>query len=172
MLKLIFKNITLTIFLAVSLIMVSHILGYNTVRHDIGEILRNGIIFILWSGIFATIVQSRLIQPNEHSFVRGFSTGAAFSACFSIIFSIAMAAYQTMINPTFFSTYRAHKLAQLERAGIKDQALLIQMRKFDLLFNGEILSYILLFLLMMMGAFLISAIAAFLYRNPLPNDRK
>lgn len=160
------RNYAFAFFLTLVSVLVNHLLGFNTERHDIGEYARKGVTAIFWCSIFLTVVQVRAITGKEHSFMHAFRTGSLYSVLYAASFSIFMVFYQHGVNPRFYPTYREFFEARLKAAQIAPDLMAIKMRQFDMTFNGDFPTYVLLFLYMAMGGVILSAIAGALFRNP------
>lgn len=163
------RNYVLAFLLTTVAIFINHILGFNTHRHDIGEYSRHAVTVIFWCAIFLTIVQIRAISGRDHDFLNGFRHGCLFSVLYAASFSLLMAFYQHVINPQFYPSYREFFAVRLKAAGISAELVAIKLRQFDMNFNGDFPSYVLLFLYMGMGGVIMSAIAAILFRKPVPS---
>ena len=57
--KILFRNVGYALLLTFASVMINHFLGFNTGRHDIGDITRNAVTIVFWCSIFLTIVQVR-----------------------------------------------------------------------------------------------------------------
>ncbi|MBS0617082.1 MAG: DUF4199 family protein [Spirochaetes bacterium] len=164
--RIIFRNLGVTLLLAIASVFVNHALGYNTLRHDIGEHSRNAVIAIFWCAIFLTIVQARAVSGSEHNFMAAFRNGSIFSALFAAAFAVFMAFYQHVVNPQFHATYRKFFEAKLAAAKIATDIATIKLRQFDMTYDGQFPTYILFFLTTAMGGMIMAAIAAALFRKP------
>jgi hypothetical protein len=164
--KILFRNLGIALVLTVISVFVNHALGFNTKRHDIGDITRNAVTILFWCSIFLTIVQMRAIAGEDHNFLSAFRNGFLYSVFYSGAFAIFIAFYQHVINPQFYPSYRLYFEKKLIEAKIAPDLLAAKMRQFEMSFNGEFPTYMLLFLFMGMGGVILSAIAAALYRKP------
>jgi hypothetical protein len=164
--RVMFRNLGITLVLAMISVAANHLLGYNTVRHDIGDITRNAVTIFFWCSIFLTIVQMRARAGAEHNFLIAFRNGFLYSIFFSAGFALFIAFYQHVVNPQFYPTYRAYFEKRLVEAQIAPELMAAKLRQFDMSFNGEFPAYMLLFLFMGMGGVILAAIAAALYRRP------
>jgi Protein of unknown function (DUF4199) len=164
--RVMFRNLGIALVLTIISVFVNHALGYNTARHDIGDITRNVVTILFWCSIFLTIVQMRARAGAEHNFLIAFRNGFLYSVFYSGAFAAFIAFYQHVINPQFYPTYRLYFEKRLVEAKIAPELLAAKMRQFDMSFNGEFPTYMLLFLFMGMGGVILSVIAAGLYRNP------
>ncbi|MBN8222007.1 MAG: DUF4199 domain-containing protein [Spirochaetes bacterium] len=164
--KVFFRNLGIGVFLAAGTVLINHALGFNTSRHDIGEISRNAVIVVLWCAIFVTIVQMRALAGDEHNFLSAFRNGFLYSVFFSGAYALFMAFYQHFIHPQFYATYRAYFAGKPAVAKLAPEVLAATMRQFDMNYKGDFPTYILLFLATGMGGVILSAIAAALYRKP------
>lgn len=164
------RNYAIAILLTLASVFINHLLGFNTERHDIGEYARNGVTAIFWCSIFLTVVQVRAVTGQEHSFMHAFRNGSLYSVLYSASFSVFMIFYQHVVNPRFYPTYREFFEARLKAAQIAPDLVAIKMRQFDMSFNGDFPTYVLLFLYMAMGGVVMSAIAGALFRNPAKRD--
>jgi hypothetical protein len=160
------RNYAIAIGLAITSMLVNHWLGFNTLRHDIGEYARHAVTVIFWCSIFLTVVQVRAVTGEEHSFLHAFRNGCLYSVLYAASFSLFMVFYQHVINPRFYPTYREFFEARLKAAQIAPDLMAIKLRQFDMNFNGDFPTYVLLFLYMAMGGVILSAIAGALFRNP------
>lgn len=160
------RNYAWSFLLTTIAIFINHILGFNTHRHEIGEYSRHAVTVIFWCTIFLTIVQIRAQNRLEHNFMNGFRYGCLFSVLYSASFSLFMLLYQKAINPQFYTTYREFFAARLKTAGINPELAELKLHQFDITFNGDFPSYVLLFLYMGMGGVIMSAIASAIFRNP------
>lgn len=160
------RNYAIAILLTLASVLINHVLGFNTERHDIGEYARNGVTAIFWCSIFLTVVQVRAVTGKEHSFMHAFRNGSLYSVLYAASFSVFMVFYQHVVNPRFYPTYREFFEARLKAAQIAPDLMAIKMRQFDMNFNGDFPTYVLLFLYMAMGGVIMSAIAGALFRNP------
>lgn len=161
-----FRNLGMGVLLAIGAFFVNHWLGFNTTRHDIGEISRNAVTVILWCAIFVTIAQMRATAGAEHNFISAFRNGFLYSVFFSGIYALFMALYQHVINPQFYVTYRTYFESKPAVAKLAPEVLAATMRQFDMNYKGDFPTYMLLFLATGMGGVILSAIAAAIYRNP------
>lgn len=163
------RNLVIAFLLTVVSVLVNHLLGFNTARHDIGDLTRNAVTVIFWCSIFLTVVQIRATAGTEHSFMHAFRNGSLYSVFYSAVFAVFMVFYQHVVNPQFYPTYRAYFEGKLTAAKLAPDLIAVRMRQFDMNFNGEFPSYVLLFLFMAMGGVILSAIAGAIFRNPVKN---
>lgn len=164
--RILVRNLGYALLLTWLSVAVNHLLGFNTVRHDIGDITRNAVTIVFWCSIFLTIVQIRAVSGEEHNFLNAFRSGTLYSLFYSAAFSISMAFYQHVINPQFYPTYRAYFESRLVAAKLAPDLIAAKLRQFDMRFNGDFPTYMLLFLFMGMGGVILAAIAAAIYRRP------
>lgn len=167
--KILFRNLGIALTLTFLSVLVNHALGFNTTRHDIGDITRNAVTILFWCSIFLTIVQIRAASGDEHNFLNAFRNGFFYSVFYSAAFSLFIAFYQRVINPQFYPTYRAYFEKRLVEAKVSPELLAAKLRQFDMSFNGDFPTYVLLFLFMAMGGVILSALAAAIYRKPKAN---
>lgn len=160
------RNYGIAFVLTVASVFVNHLLGFNTERHETGEYARNAVTAIFWCSIFLTVVQIRAASGNEHSFMDAFRNGSLYSVLYSASFSLFMVFYQKVVNPRFYPTYREFFEARLKAAQIAPDLMAVKMRQFDMTFNGDFPTYVLLFLYMAMGGVIMAAIAGAIFRNP------
>jgi len=164
--RIFFRNLAIALTLSIASVFINHALGFNTGRHDIGDVTRNAVTVLFWCSIFLTIVQMRPLAGAEHDFFMAFRNGFFYSVFYSAIFSAFIAFYQHVINPQFYPTYRAHFEKKLAEAKLAPELLAAKLRQFDMSFNGELPSFVLLFLFMGMGGAIMAAIAGALFRKP------
>lgn len=167
--RILFRNLGYALVLTIISVFVNHALGFNTERHDIGDYSRNAVTVIFWCSIFLTIVQIRAISGTEHNFLTAFRYGFFYSVFFSAAFALFMVFYQRVINPQFYPTYRQFFESRLVSAKLAPELIASRLRQFDMSFNGDFPTYVLLFLYMAMGGAILSAIAAAIFRNPVKN---
>lgn len=164
--RILFRNLGYALLLTFASVFINHLLGFNTERHDLGDTARNSVTIVFWCSIFLTIVQMRPYHGSEHNFFMAFKGACIYVVLYSGAFAIFVAIYQHFINPQFYPTYRIYFEKRLVEAKIPAKLLAVKMRQFDMNFNGDFPSYLLLFLYMAMGGVILSAIGAALYRNP------
>ncbi|AFM11285.1 DUF4199 domain-containing protein [Turneriella parva] len=167
--KILFRNLGYALLLTIISVFVNHALGFNTERHDIGDYSRHTVTVIFWCSIFLTIVQIRAVSGDDHNFLTAFRLGFFYSAFYSAAFALFMIFYQRVINPQFYPTYRKFFEDRLVTAKLSPDLIASRMRQFDMSFNGDFPTYVLLFLYMAMGGAILSAIAAAIFRNPVKN---
>lgn len=160
------RNLGYALLLTIASVFINHALGFNTERHDIGDITRNAVTVIFWCSIFLTVVQVRAISGEDHNFLNAFRTGTLYSVFYAGAFSLFMVFYQHVINPQFYPTYRKYFETRLVAAKLSPELMASRLRQFDMNFNGDFPSYMLLFLFMGMGGIILSAIAAAIFRKP------
>lgn len=161
-----FRNLAVALVLTIISVFVNHVSGFNTLRHDIGDITRNAVTIVFWCSIFLTIVQMRARAGKDHDFMIAFRNGCFYSVLYSGLFSAFILFYQHVVNPQFYPTYRVYFQERLVAAKLAPDVIAAKMRQFDMSFNGEFPTYMLLFLFMGMGGVILSAIGAALYRKP------
>lgn len=164
--NIIFRNATVAFLLTVAMVLINHLLGWNSVNHSTGEFARHGVTAVFWCAVFLTVVQTRAAAGVDHSFINGFRNGSLFSVSYSALFALFMAFYQHVVNPDFYPTYRRFFENRLKTANLGSELIAIKLRQFDMNYNGEFPSYVLLFLYMAMGGVIMAAIAAVMFRNP------
>jgi|JI8StandDraft_1071087.scaffolds.fasta_scaffold34519_2 hypothetical protein len=164
--RILFRNLGYALVLTIISVFVNHALGFNTERHDIGDYSRNAVTVIFWCSIFLTIVQIRAISGDDYNFLIAFRLGFFYSAFYSAAFASFMIFYQRVVNPQFYPTYRKFFEERLIGAKLSPEMIASRMRQFDMSFNGDFPTYVLLFLYMAMGGAILSAIAAAIFRNP------
>lgn len=163
--KIIFRNIGYALLLTFASVLINHFLGFNTERHDIGDITRNAVTIVFWCSIFLTIVQVRAVAGADYNFLHAFRSGTIYSVMYSAAFALFMVLYQKVINQQFYPTYRKYFENKLLAVKLAPDLVASRMRQFDMSFNGDFPTYMLLFLYMAMGGVILSAIAAALYRK-------
>ena len=144
--KILFRNVGYALLLTLVSVMINHFLGLNTTRHDIGDITRNAVTIVFWCSIFLTIVQVRAAAGAEHNFLNAFRSGTMYSVLYSGGFALFMVLYQKVINPQFYPTYRQYFENKLLAAKLAPELIASRMRQFDMSYNGDFPTYILLFL--------------------------
>ena len=152
--------------LAVTLvwIIIEHLAGWNTTRHDIGQYTRMLPMIFFWVLIFVGINQSRG-QRRDYTFNEGFRDGLMMSLLYCAGFTIMILIYQKFFNPEFFDTLKAYTLEQLKAKNESPEKIEQTMKSMEMSFNGSALSFFLLFVFSFGWSLIVSAIAAVVYRT-------
>ena len=143
---------------------VEHVAGWNTTRHDIGEYTRMIPMALFWVMIFVTVNQSRGGR-SPYTFSEGLRDGLMMSLLYCAGFTVLIFLYQTFLNPEFFETFKAYKLSQLEAAHATQAEIDSMSKNMEMSFNGSVASYLLLFVFSFGWGFILSAVAALVYRK-------
>ncbi|MBX7109361.1 MAG: DUF4199 domain-containing protein [Chitinophagales bacterium] len=163
--RIVLKYLIMAIGFAVVWILIEHVLGFNTARHEIGQYTRNATMIFFWVTIFLALRETKKNQGHQLSFMHGFMLGAMYSILFSLAFVIVILLYVKLINPAFYATYREFTLNQLIASHATPKAIKEAMHEVDMSYNGSMQSYVLLFLFSTLFGVFISLIAAFVYRT-------
>jgi len=145
-------------------IIIEHLAGWNSTRHDIGQYTRMLPMILFWVLIFVAINQSRG-QRTTYSFNEGLRDGLLMSLVYCAGFTIMIALYQKFINPEFFETLKAYTLEQLKAQNASEEVINEQLKTMEMSFNGSAISFFLLFVFSFGWGLILSAIAARVYRK-------
>ena len=152
--------------LSVSLvwILIEHVAGWNTTRHDIGQYTRMLPMVLFWVLIFVAVNQSRG-QRTAYSFSEGLRDGLVMSLIYCAGFTLVILGYQKFINPEFYETLKSYMVAQLNASNLSEEEMKKALDNMELSFSGSAASYFLLFLYSFGWGLILSAIAARVYRK-------
>ncbi|MCX6292241.1 MAG: DUF4199 domain-containing protein [Bacteroidetes bacterium] len=145
-----------------------HIMGYNSLRHDIGQYTRMVTAFVFWIALFV-VVRNEKKKNSSLTFMQGWKAGLLTSLVYSFGFTVIIILYQQFINPEFYSTIKAFTISQLQSSHASPEATDSALREVDMSYSGTPLSYLLLFVFsFIMGGFF-SAIAAKFFKAKQPS---
>ncbi|MBK9730952.1 MAG: DUF4199 domain-containing protein [Chitinophagaceae bacterium] len=159
------KYLAIAIGFAVVWILLEHVLGFNTARHEIGQYTRNATMIFFWVTIFLVIRETKKSQGNQLTFLQGFKTGVMYTVLFSLAFVLIILLYVQLINPDFYVTYKEFTMNQLVASHATPKQIKDAMREVDMSYNGSFQSYAVLFLFSTIFGVVISLIAALIYRT-------
>jgi hypothetical protein len=142
---------------------IEHVAGWNTTRHDIGQYTRMLPMILFWVLIFVAINASRG-QRSSYTFNEGLRDGILMSAIYCAGFTLMIALYQKFINPEFFDTLKTYTIDQLKLKHASEAEIDKTLKDMDMSFSGSPLSFFLLFVFSFGWGVIISAIAARIYR--------
>ena len=125
-------------------IIIEHLAGWNTTRHDIGQYSRMLPMILFWVMIFVTLNQSRG-QRTVYPFNEGLRDGMLMSLIFCAGFTLMIALYQKFINPEYFDTLKAYTVDQMNHDKKTQAEIDKTLNDMEMSFNGSILSFFLLF---------------------------
>jgi hypothetical protein len=145
-------------------IIIEHLAGWNTKRHDIGQYTRMLPMILFWVLIFVTVNQSRG-ERSPYTFNEGLRDGMLMSLIYCAGFTIMIAFYQKFINPEFFETLKAYTLEQLKARNASEAEIRESLSNMDMSFNGSAISFFLLFVFSFGWGVILSAVAAAVYRK-------
>ena len=144
-------------------IIIEHLAGWNTTRHDIGQYSRMLPMILFTVMIFVAVNQSRG-ERTVYPYTEALRDGMMMSLIFSVGFTIIIALYQTFINTEFFETLKNYTIQQMTHEGKSQEEIDKTMEQLNMSFNGSAASYILLFFYSFIWGLIVSAIAALVYR--------
>ncbi len=152
--------------LAISLvwILIEHLMGWNTTRHDIGQFTRMLPMVLFWVMIFVTVNQSR---SGKETFTlrEGFREGLIMSLIYCAGFSIIVYLYQKILNPEFYDTLKNYTLEQLQKNNATKEQIDAAVKEMQMSYSGSPISFVLLFVFSSVWGVIMSAIAALVYRK-------
>ena len=143
---------------------IGHLAGWNTTRHDIGQYTRMLPMILFWVLIFVTVNQSRGIR-DRYTFNEGLRDGMLMSLIFCAGFTILIFLYQQFINPEFFETFRTYTLDALKARNATQAEIDAEIQNIERSFNGSPITYLLLFIFSFGWGVIMSVIAALVYRK-------
>lgn len=159
------KYLLISVAFAAIWILIEHVLGYNTTRHDIGQFTRNATMLVFWVTIFLAIRETKKQQGNKLSFSEGMKTGVTLTVLYSMAFVLIILLYVQFINPDFYATYKTFTLNQLTAAHATPKQIEEAMMEVDMSYDGSLQSYALLFLFSSIFGTVLSLIASLIYRT-------
>src|SRR5690242_1569495 len=118
-------------------IIIEHLAGWNTTRHDIGQYTRMLPMTMFWVLIFVGVNQSRG-QRTVYPFNEALRDGMIMSLIFCAGFTLMIALYQKFINPDFFETLKAYTIQEMTRANKTQAEIDKTMSEMEMSFNGSI----------------------------------
>ena len=106
-------------FAVMAYVMVEHFMGFNTVRHDIGEYTRLGGIIIPVLALFLGIRAKRNRDLGGHmTLVQGVKTGVLIALVQTTLTTLFFLVYAEFINPDFLSTVIEYQRMKMAQAGL------------------------------------------------------
>jgi len=140
------------------------LMGYNTTRHDIGQIARLVPDIVFWGSLFLA-VRNEKRKTGKLSFIDGWKAGIITSLVYSIGFTLIIIFYQQFINPEFYETFKAFTLSQLEAHKATQAQIDSSLKEIEASYNGSAMSYCFLFVFSFVWGIILSAIAALVFRT-------
>lgn len=144
-------------------IIIEHLAGWNTTRHDIGQYTRMLPMTMFWVLIFVGVNQSRG-ERTVYPFNEALRDGMIMSLIFCAGFTLMIAFYQKFINPEFFETLKAYTIQEMTRANKTQAEIDKAMSEMEMSFNGSVVSFFMLFIFSFVMSMIVSLIAARVYR--------
>jgi hypothetical protein len=96
---------------------VEHFLGLNTVRHDIGQYTRLGVILVSIIGVFAGITAKRNELGGNMTFGQGFKAGLVVAVVQTTITTLWFWFYGSVVNPQYLPTMLEFERARMVASG-------------------------------------------------------
>ncbi len=146
-------------------IFIEHIAGFNTTNLAIGEITHNFAMIAFWILIFVEVLVQRKANGNALTFKEGFFSGMQFSFFYCIGFALLIAFYQHYVNPEYYENYKAFALERLHQYNASPQLIDSSMKEVDMVNNGSLTSYSMMFLYSIVFGVFLSAIAALVFKR-------
>ena len=146
-------------------IFIEHMAGFNTTNFAIGEITHNFAMIAFWILIFVEVYFQRKENGNSLTFKEGFLSAFQFSIFYCIGFALLIAFYQHIVNPEYYENYKAFVLERLHQQNATQETIDSTMKEVDLVNNGSLVSYSMMFLYSMILAVGLSAIAAGIFKR-------
>jgi hypothetical protein len=141
-----------------------HVMGWNTIRHDIGQFARLVPALVFWISIFV-VVRNEKRKESVLTFRKGWITGIILSVVYSIGFTLIIIIYQQFVNPEFYETLKAFTLQNLQLHQASQEQIDSSMKELEMSFNGSVMSYLLLLIFSLVWGVLLSAIAAMVFKS-------
>lgn len=105
-------------------VMVEHFMGFNTVRHDIGEYTRLGSIIIPVLALFFGIREKRNKDFGGHmTLVQGVKTGVLIAFVQTTLTTLFFFLYAEIINPDFLNTVIEYQRTKMAQAGVLENEI-------------------------------------------------
>lgn len=163
--RVVLKYLAIAVSFAIVWMLMEHVLGFNTDRHEIGQYTRNATMIFFWVTVFLLMRETKKRQGHQLTWLQGFSLGVVYTLLFSLAFVILLLLYVQFINPEFYVTYREFTLHQLVASHATPKEMKEAMHEVDLSYNGSFQSYALLFTFSVIFGVVVSMIAALIYRT-------
>lgn len=159
------KYAVIALLISIVWTLIEHVLGWNTTHHEIGQYARLLGAFVFYILIFVALYETRKQQGGALGFGEGFKTGAWLSIIYSLGISAWYALYGEIINTQFKPSLTDFERAKLEAAHATPEAIAAKMKEVDMSTGGSVLSYLLLFVFMLLFGLVLSAIAALIFKK-------
>ncbi len=163
--RVVLKYLAIAVSFTIVWMLIEHVLGFNTDRHEIGQYTRNATMIFFWGTLFLMMRETKKMQGHQLTWQQGFSLGVVNTLLFSLAFVIIFLLYVQYINPEFYVTYREFTLHQLVASHATPKAMKEAMQEVELSYNGSFQSYALLFTFSVIFGVVVSMMAALLYRT-------
>jgi len=163
-----FKYALIAFVFAVIWTMIEHYLGYNTIRHEIGQYTRMLSAFVFYFYVILAVWQVRRKQNNELSFSDGLRTGAILSGLYSVLIAIWYAIYGEIINTKYQSSLMDFERNKMIAAKLSEKQMADKLDQVRMSSGGSVASYILLIVFM----FLFGVVIAFITTLILKRKKK
>lgn len=116
--------------LVVVYVLIEHVLGFNTTRHDIGQYSRLMGVIVPFVGIFFGIRQKREKDLGGYmTWGQGVKTGFQIALIQTTITTLWFLLYGNVINPDFMDTMLAFERSKMAAAGTSDAAIAQQVEQ-------------------------------------------
>ena len=153
-----------TVFLIVW-ILIEHVLGFNSTRHDIGQYSRNATMIFFWITIFLAVRETKKNQSGALTFGDGMKAGAALSLTYAFVFAVIIFLYVKLLNPGFYESLRQFTLDQLNARHASQEEIDKQLKEIEQSFSDTPQTYLMLFVFTSVLGIVVSSLAALVYRK-------
>ena len=158
------RNAFILLIFSAAWIIMEHVLGFNSTRHDVGEFTRLVPALVYWASLF--LLMARLKKRNGSlKFLEGWKAGIISSFVYAAGFTLVVVIYSIFINPGFYESYKAYSLSQLEAHQATQAQIDDALREIDMTYGGSPFSYLLLFLFSFLWGIVLSAIASLVFMS-------
>jgi hypothetical protein len=142
-----------------------HMMGYNTIHHDIGEYTRMFPEFFFSFMLIAAIYYQRKRQSNVISYAKGFRTGVVMTLIYCPVYTIVLILYEQLLNPQYFQTLKDFTMGQLQAKNASAQEIETVIDRMQMISGGTAFSYLIYFALCAVWGVAFSALVAFILKK-------
>lgn len=142
---------------------IEHLAGWNTMRHDIGQYSRMMPFILFTVMIFVSVNQSRGIRTT-YPFNEALRDGMIMAFIFCAGFTLLNVIYLKFINPEFFETLRAYNIHEMTRQNKTKEEIEAYKKSIDMSLNGSSVTFFLNFFYFFFWGVIVSAVAGLVYR--------
>ena len=145
--------------------LVEHLLGYNTIKMEVGQYTRLASAYLFWLFIVITIILKKRELGGIVSFAACLKAGLLMVIIYSAITAVWLAIYQHFINPDFYPLVKQFSIDQMKAAGKNEMEMASEIKEIDRSYNGSAFSYLLYFIFSSIAGSIIAMIASLIVRS-------